>query len=108
MTRPRKKSRRKRDSNAGPSALEVDALTTRPTRRSVAWYTWACQNIIALIASKKEEWRKEAADIPPCKVGNDLCSTRQKIGTVSRATLGKLLRGGAERIWTFPSAMMLS
>ena len=29
-----KKSRRKRDSNPGSSALEVDALTTRPTRRS--------------------------------------------------------------------------
>ena len=25
-------------------------------------------------------------------------------GTVSKATLGKLLRGGAERIWAFPSA----
>ena len=34
VTRPRKKSRRKRDSNPGPSALEADALTTRPTRRS--------------------------------------------------------------------------
>ena len=33
MTRPRKKSRRKRDSNPGPSALEEDVLTTRPTRR---------------------------------------------------------------------------
>ena len=30
-----KKSRRKRDSNPGPSALEADALTTRPTRRFV-------------------------------------------------------------------------
>ena len=29
-----KKSRRKRDSNPGPSALEADALTARPTRRS--------------------------------------------------------------------------
>ena len=29
-----KKSRRKRDSNPGPSTLEADALTTRPTRRS--------------------------------------------------------------------------
>ena len=29
-----KKSRRKRDSNPGSSALEADALTTRPTRRS--------------------------------------------------------------------------
>ena len=33
MTRPRKKSRRKRDSNPGPSALEADASTTGPTRR---------------------------------------------------------------------------
>ena len=44
MTRPRKKSRRKRDSNPGPSALEADALTTRPKRRQGeggggAWYT---------------------------------------------------------------------
>ena len=30
-----KKSRRKRDSNPGSPALEADALTTRPTRRSV-------------------------------------------------------------------------
>ena len=30
---PQKKSRRKRDSNSGSSALEADALTTRPTRR---------------------------------------------------------------------------
>ena len=29
-----KKSRRKRDSNPGSSAVEADALTTRPTRRS--------------------------------------------------------------------------
>ena len=35
MTRPRKKSRRKLDSNPGPSALEADALTTRPTGRYV-------------------------------------------------------------------------
>ena len=36
MTRPQEKSRRKRDSNPGSSALEADALTTRPTRRSVS------------------------------------------------------------------------
>ena len=34
MTRPPKKSRRKRDSNPESSTLEADALTTRPTRRS--------------------------------------------------------------------------
>ena len=33
MTRPAK-SRRKRDSNTGSSALKADALTTQPTRRS--------------------------------------------------------------------------
>ena len=33
MTRPREKSRRKRNSNPGSSALEADALTTRPKRR---------------------------------------------------------------------------
>ena len=38
MTRPRKKSRHKRDSNPGSSALEADALTTRPTRRWVRSY----------------------------------------------------------------------
>ena len=30
------------------------------------------------------------------------------IGTVSRATLGRLLRDGAERVWAFPSATMPS
>ena len=33
MTRPEKKSRRKRDSNPGSSALEADALPTRPRKR---------------------------------------------------------------------------
>ena len=33
MTRPRKKSQRKRDSNLGSSAVEADVLTTRSTRR---------------------------------------------------------------------------
>ena len=30
------------------------------------------------------------------------------IGTVSRATLGRLLRDGVERVWAFPSATMPS
>ena len=29
---------------------------------------------------------------------------QMNIGTVSKATLGKLLRDGVERIWAFPSA----
>ena len=38
---------------------------------------WTGLSITALIACRKEEWRKEVADIPPSKVQNDLCSTRQ-------------------------------
>ena len=40
MTRPGKKSRRKRDSNSGPSAFWADALTTRPTRWSKTPDAW--------------------------------------------------------------------
>ena len=49
-------------------------------RCSEAWGTFSTrtsQSITALTAWRKEEWRKEAADIPPSKVENDLCSTRQ-------------------------------
>ena len=49
-------------------------------RCSEAWGTFSTQtsqSITASIAWRKEEWRKEAADIPPSKVENDLCSTRQ-------------------------------
>ena len=34
--------------------------------------------------------------------------SQANIGTVSRATLGRLLRDGAERVWAFPSATMPS
>ena len=50
---------------------------------------------------------KEAAYIPPSEIGNDLCSTRQN-GAVSRVTLGRLPRDGAERVRAFPSATMPS
>ena len=49
-------------------------------RCSEAWGTFSArtsQSITALTSWRKEEWRKEAADIPPSKAENDLCSTRQ-------------------------------
>ena len=49
-------------------------------RCSEAWgtlWTWTGQSITALIVWRKEEWRKKAVDIPPSKVENDMCSTRQ-------------------------------
>ena len=52
-----------------------------------AWgtfWTWTDQSIKALIAWRKEEWRKEAVDIPPSKVENDLCSTRQILALFRR------------------------
>ena len=49
-------------------------------RCSEAWGTFSArtsQSITALTAWRKEERRKEAADNPPSKAENDLCSTRQ-------------------------------
>ena len=44
----------------------------------VLW-TWTCQSTTAFITWRKEEWRKEAANIPPSEVRNDLCSTWQTL-----------------------------
>ena len=63
------KSRRKRDSNPGSSALEADALTTRPTRWSwnlyAAEWTWGtcwtlleAQEIFFLNVSLLISWKK--------------------------------------------------
>ena len=38
--------------------------------------TWTGQSITALVAWRKEEWRKEMANILPSEVSNDLCSTK--------------------------------
>ena len=46
--------------------------------------------------------------VPPSKVENDLCLTRQILALVLRATLGRLLRDGEESVWASPSAMMPS
>ena len=70
-------------------------------------WTWTGQSITTLITWRKEEWRKEAADIPPSKVKNDLCSTRQTLALL-RATVGRLLRDGMERVWAFQSARIPS
>ena len=69
-------------------------------------WTWTGQSITTLIAWRKEEWRKEAADIPPSRVRNDLCSTRQTLALL-RATVGRLLRDGVESVWAFQSARII-
>ena len=73
-----------------------------------AFWTWTGQSITALIAWRKEELKMKAADVPPSEVGHDLCLTRQTLALFWGATVGRLLRDGAERIWAFPSATMLS
>ena len=81
-------------------------------RCSGAWgtfWTWTGQSITALIAWRKEEWRKEAADIRSTIQDREGAVFNQtNIGTVSKATFGRLLRDGAERVWAFPSATMPS
>ena len=62
-------------------ALQISHLVCKLAgqRCSEAWgtfWTWTGQSITALVAWRKEEWRKEAADISPFDVGNDLGSTR--------------------------------
>ena len=60
MTRPRKKSRRKRESNPGSSALEADALTTRPTRRlhgsTSAVRQWRALGQVSKCADSNGHW----------------------------------------------------
>ena len=63
-------------------ALQISHLvcSLAGQRCSEAWGTFSArtsQSMTALIAWRKEEWRKEVADIPPSKAENDLCSTRQ-------------------------------
>ena len=43
------------------------------------FWTRTSQSITATIAWRKEEWRKEVADVPPSKVGNDLFSAGQTL-----------------------------
>ena len=65
--------------------------------RFLAYRSWTSQSITALTARRKEEWRKEAADIPPSKVDNDLCSTGQILALFFEGNLGETAerRGGA-------------
>ena len=79
MTRPRKKSRRKRDSNPGSSALEADALTTWPTRRS----RWCF--LVASLTSVITDRR--GADVSSTTAGNCVvsCATAGSFADISDA-----------------------
>ena len=63
------------------------------------------KDITPSIAWRREAWKEEALDDLPSKDERGPSLLKQtNIGTVSKATLGKLLRDGVERIWAFPSA----
>ena len=42
------------------------------------------QSITAMIGWRNKEWRKEVADIPPSKVGNNLCLTTPALALFQR------------------------
>ena len=78
-----------------------------------AWgtfWTWTDQSITALIAWREEEWRKEAADIPPSEERSVFNQTND--GTVFEGNLGETAErpgegaGGARM--GLPSATMPS
>ena len=48
-----------------------------------------------------KEWRKEAADIPPSEVENDLCSTRQTLALFPGQPCEHCWETGAEHVWAF-------
>ena len=56
------------------------------------------------IAWRREAWKEETLDDLPLKGRERAIVNQANIGTVSKATLRKLLRHGVERIWAFPSA----
>ena len=49
-------------------------------------------------------WRRGSARRSSLKGRERAIVNQTNIGTVSKATLGKLLRDGVQRIWAFPSA----
>ena len=63
--------------------------------------TRTSQSITALTARRKEEWRKEAADIPPSKVENDLCSARQILALFRGQPWGDRWETGRSAYWPF-------
>ena len=56
---------------------------------------------------RREAWKEEALDDLPWK-GERAMVNQTIIGTISKATLGELLRNGIERIWAFPNASIPS
>ena len=80
-----KKSRRKRDSNPGPSALEADVLTTRPTRRSAigrhhlfAVDVWACL-LACLLACLTSQQHASVSQGRICSDNFKSCHTEMKV-----------------------------
>ena len=77
-------------------------------RCSEAWWsfwTWTGQSMTALIAWRKEEWRKEAAGIPTSEVGNDLCSTRQTLALFREQPWGDCWETGRSAIATYGATL---
>ena len=58
------------------------------------------------VTRRTEEWSNEVAALHSPRQGAVV--NHIKVGTVLRATLGKLQRGGAECVWILPSAAVLS
>ena len=62
---------------------------------------WTDQSITALVAWRKEDWRRKRPLLHPPRSGT-IC-VQGNIGTLSQAALGRLLRDRVELIWVFPS-----
>ena len=94
MILPGKKSpRSKRESNPGPSALEADALTTRPTRR----YLMCRQDR----ATNVEVWSRTGQDSLDCQI------KRRKWGWLGQTLRTPLSSVVLHALWRNPQGFLL-
>ena len=91
---------------AGKAALARGSLLGRPeVLRSLRHQLQAqSQGHLAIDCLGKSGMERGSARRSSSKGRESAIVNQTNIGTVSRATLGKPLRDGVERIWDFPSA----
>ena len=91
----------------------LDSFNTKVAPQG-AWTVSAGRLFQSLIAVEwegcwtSEHWRQVSVSVWSLKGRERAIINQTNVGSASEATLGKLLRDGVERIWTFPGAYIPS
>ena len=86
--------------------IEYRSSTVSVVFRTVAVLVWLKTD--RPYSSKEREMEKGSGRHPTIRGREQSVFNQANICTVSRATLGTLLRDGAKRVWAFPSLVMSS